>query len=244
MKSCVQCGREFSPRSNRQKWCGLCGRQPVGPGRYGAAHRRLRTQVGVAVAAGRASCSRCGLAIEPGEPFDLDHADDGSGYLGVAHSSCNRAVPSLRRRYEAEELLEDNPERGDLLGSPDAAWWASVAVVAAVVGLAEGLAEGRRPVTARDRLAGLFAPEALEALEELVAAQVDARLRVLSAGRIAGRQRPDFLTVQEAADVLRADRQRVYDLVSSGRLTRHKDGSRVLVRRAELEAYLNGNGGP
>lgn len=47
-----------------------------------------------------------------------------------------------------------------------------------------------------------------------------------------------YLSVAEAAELLRADRQRVYDLLSSGRLTRHKDGARVLVLRAELAAYL------
>lgn len=49
-----------------------------------------------------------------------------------------------------------------------------------------------------------------------------------------------YLTVREAADLLRAKPQRVYDLLSSGRLTRFKDGARVLVSRAELEAYLRG----
>jgi excisionase family DNA binding protein len=48
----------------------------------------------------------------------------------------------------------------------------------------------------------------------------------------------EFLTPTEAAELLRAKPQRVYDLLSSGRLTRHKDGSRVLVSRAELVAHL------
>jgi excisionase family DNA binding protein len=47
-----------------------------------------------------------------------------------------------------------------------------------------------------------------------------------------------YLSVAESAELLRADRQRIYDLLSSGRLTRHKDGSRVLVSRAELDAHL------
>src|SRR5205085_6091489 len=47
-----------------------------------------------------------------------------------------------------------------------------------------------------------------------------------------------YLSVAEAAELLRADRQRVYDLLSARRLTRHKDGRRVLVSRAELAAYL------
>jgi excisionase family DNA binding protein len=48
----------------------------------------------------------------------------------------------------------------------------------------------------------------------------------------------ELLSVQEAADFLRCSRQRVYDLLSSGRLERFKDGSRVLVRRADLVAHL------
>lgn len=47
-----------------------------------------------------------------------------------------------------------------------------------------------------------------------------------------------FMTVAETAELLRCSRQRVYDLVSSGRLTRYKDGSRVLINRGELLHYL------
>jgi excisionase family DNA binding protein len=42
----------------------------------------------------------------------------------------------------------------------------------------------------------------------------------------------------EAAEYLRCDRQRIYDLVSSRRLTKLKDGSRVLLFRAELDEYV------
>ena len=56
--------------------------------------------------------------------------------------------------------------------------------------------------------------------------------------------RPDrtspWLTVPEAAEYLRASRQRIYDLLSSRRLTRHRDGTRVLIRRDELDRYLAG----
>jgi excisionase family DNA binding protein len=93
-------------------------------------------------------------------------------------------------------------------------------------------------VTARERLEAVLAPDLLSAIEELVDERFDERLRSLSAKRLNGRNRPEFLTVPEAAELLRADRQRVYDLCSSGRLTRHKDGSRTLIRRAELEAHL------
>ena len=54
-----------------------------------------------------------------------------------------------------------------------------------------------------------------------------------------------YLTVAEAADYLRCkSRQRVYDLLSAARLTRYKDGSRVLVSRAEIDAYLAGSRPP
>lgn len=48
-----------------------------------------------------------------------------------------------------------------------------------------------------------------------------------------------YLTVPEAAEYLRSSRQRVYDLLFSRRLPRVKDGSRVLIRRTDLDAYLN-----
>ena len=47
-----------------------------------------------------------------------------------------------------------------------------------------------------------------------------------------------FLTPAEAADYLRCSRQRIYDLCSMGALSRFRDGSRVLVAREEIDAYL------
>src|SRR5687767_5261735 len=49
-----------------------------------------------------------------------------------------------------------------------------------------------------------------------------------------------YLTVKEAAAHLRCSRQRVYDLLSSGQLSRKKDGARVLVSRTEIEEHLDG----
>jgi Helix-turn-helix domain len=43
-----------------------------------------------------------------------------------------------------------------------------------------------------------------------------------------------YLNIGEAAEYLRCDRQRIYDLRSSGRLTRYGN----LVARAELDAFL------
>ena len=94
-------------------------------------------------------------------------------------------------------------------------------------------------MTPRDRLSAVFAPDVLEAIEHLIDERAAELAQTLAVRAM--RKRSEYLTVQEAADMIRADRQRVYDLLSSGRLTRHKDGSRVLIRRAELEAYLHGN---
>lgn len=51
-----------------------------------------------------------------------------------------------------------------------------------------------------------------------------------------------YLSPDEAAELLRCNRRRVYDLVADGRLTRHGDGRRLLVARAEVENLANGRG--
>lgn len=75
------------------------------------------------------------------------------------------------------------------------------------------------------------------ALDELVE-----RIAAIVLARLPGTVEPasTYLTVAEAADYLRAKPQRLYDLLSARRLTRFKDGSRVLVARAELDAHLGG----
>lgn len=47
-----------------------------------------------------------------------------------------------------------------------------------------------------------------------------------------------FLTIVETAEYLRCPRQRIDDLLSQRKLTRHKDGARTLVSRTELEEYI------
>jgi len=74
----------------------------------------------------------------------------------------------------------------------------------------------------------------------LPAETVDALAAVI-ARRLPEPAPPDpspYLTVAEAAVYLRASRQRIYDLLSSRRLSRRKDGARVLISRSELDAYL------
>jgi excisionase family DNA binding protein len=80
--------------------------------------------------------------------------------------------------------------------------------------------------------------ETLEALALHVAAILDERERrtVPTESR--------YLRVAEAATYLRCTRQRVYDLCRQGSPTRLKDGSRVLLDRAELDAYLRSHDRP
>jgi hypothetical protein len=66
---------------------------------YGHRHRERRKQVAISVEAGLASCARCGLAIEPGEPWDLGHDDfNRSRYTGPERRACNRATAGRTRK--------------------------------------------------------------------------------------------------------------------------------------------------
>ena len=77
--------------------------------------------------------------------------------------------------------------------------------------------------------------ELVERIAERAAELLEARLGSLT--------RPSlYLTVAEAAEYIRAKPQRVYDLLSARRLTRYKDGRRVLVSRDELDGYLVSEG--
>jgi hypothetical protein len=62
------------------------------------AHRKLRKQWKVIVERGDASCARCQHPIAPDAPFDLDHNEDRTGYIGVSHASCNRATLTHARQ--------------------------------------------------------------------------------------------------------------------------------------------------
>jgi excisionase family DNA binding protein len=78
-------------------------------------------------------------------------------------------------------------------------------------------------------------PEILSAIAVLVVPLVLGELQRSETRRA---DELEYLTVAEAAERLRAKPQRVYDLLSAGRIRRYKDGARVLVKRTELEAYL------
>ena len=55
-----------------------------------------------------------------------------------------------------------------------------------------------------------------------------------------GACRVPYLTAAEAADLLRCGKSRIYELVGDGRLARHGDGRRLLVRREEVERLAAG----
>ena len=77
-------------------------------------------------------------------------------------------------------------------------------------------------------------PESLiDVLTERAAAEAARRITA----SLELRQTP-YLSVSEAAEYLRCSRQRIYDLASSGRLPRVKEGRRVLFHRRDLERLL------
>lgn len=57
---------------------------------YGEEHRRAREQA-IAEWQDGDPCARCDGPMHHGEPVDLDHNDDRTGYLGLSHRACNRS---------------------------------------------------------------------------------------------------------------------------------------------------------
>lgn len=49
-----------------------------------------------------------------------------------------------------------------------------------------------------------------------------------------------WLNVADAAERLRCGRDRIYDLIALGKLSPCHDGRRVLLRREDLDAYIEG----
>lgn len=83
------------------------------------------------------------------------------------------------------------------------------------------------------RLEVIFPAELVEQIADRAAALVLERLQVDA------EPRSRWMTVAEAAEYARCDRQHIYDLRSDGRLGRHGEHGRALVDRAELDAYLD-----
>lgn len=86
---------------------------------------------------------------------------------------------------------------------------------------------------------GFLSAAAREELEELIDRRVQKVLDHRLGDQAANGPGP-YLTIPEAAELLRCGRQRIDDLLSQRRLSRFKDGSRTLVSRAEVESYLSG----
>jgi hypothetical protein len=113
-RSCRYCGREtWSPHSpycrehrpsfeQRQRWAAK-SREARG---YGNGHKALRERAAALVAAGLATCARCGRPIPAGAPFDLDHSDDRAAYLGVSHTSCNRRAGARKANAKRRALAD------------------------------------------------------------------------------------------------------------------------------------------
>lgn len=77
------------------------------------------------------------------------------------------------------------------------------------------------------------------------AAMLDAiaeRAAELLADRLAAETAP-WLDVNGAADHLACAPSRIYALVSAKRIPHHRDGSRLLFRRAELDEWVESGGG-
>ncbi len=77
----------------------------------------------------------------------------------------------------------------------------------------------------------------LDIPEELVE-QIARRAADLVAERQPSTELSPWVSAPEVADRLRCDRDRIYDLISLGKLTPRRDGRRVLLHRDDLDAYL------
>lgn len=77
--------------------------------RYGPDHRALRRAL-LRTAWGT-PCARCRQPMLPGQPLDLDHRDDGAGYLGLSHRACNCAAGARKGNAQRRELTRANRER-------------------------------------------------------------------------------------------------------------------------------------
>ena len=89
-------------------------------------------------------------------------------------------------------------------------------------------------MTARERLAALLAPDALAALEELVAERVTAAV----AESENGERGSPWLSLREAAEYVGVSERTLERDVARGRLSSSTVGRRRLVHRDELDAYV------
>jgi excisionase family DNA binding protein len=88
-----------------------------------------------------------------------------------------------------------------------------------------------------DRLSLSVPPELVEAIAD----QVEATLR--QRGAIAPADEDRWLNVESAAAHIDCKVSRIYALTSAGRIPHHHDGSRLVFRRSELDAWIRRGGG-
>lgn len=79
----------------------------------------------------------------------------------------------------------------------------------------------------------VFPPEVIDSLAAHVAERV--------ARELGHKPTEEYLTVPEAAAVMRTSPKRVYELTGRGLLGKVNDGSRVLVPRTAIDRYLQGH---
>jgi hypothetical protein len=97
----------------------------------------MRERLAPVVATGTVNCARCGEMIEPGAKWELDHKDDGRGWLGPSHAKCNR-----RAGWEA--MIRSQNGKGNGFEEQPYRWsqrWSDDLPVGTQVGLGNGMCE-------------------------------------------------------------------------------------------------------
>jgi hypothetical protein len=89
---------------------------------YGWDHQKRRQVVKQLLASQPLPCTRCPDLVYGWQKWHLDHAEDRSGYLGVAHAACNlragarkgyeRMREDLRRELRRELRQEEQQREG------------------------------------------------------------------------------------------------------------------------------------
>lgn len=55
-------------------------------------------------------CARCGKPMTRDQAIDLDHNDDGIGYIGFSHAVCNRSTDGPHPRGRGQVLVKQSPK--------------------------------------------------------------------------------------------------------------------------------------
>lgn len=126
-RTCPSCGRTFHPKNGHHRYCNpICRerararlRSVTAPAKYGSQHQKLRRLLAREVETGSVACTRCGRVILPGQPWDLDHSDDGNGYLGPSHRACNRNTSRSRPRADDSAYRLDIDKNGIYVDARD-----------------------------------------------------------------------------------------------------------------------------